>query len=203
MANARICDTALEAVAGVRDGATLLVHSFGPPQAWPTDCLLALVERGVKDLTVVCNTPAGGPTSVTVLAEKKQIRKLVCSYVSNPSFETPVAQQVRAGEIELEMVPQGTLVERVRAVAQQSDELIAALDEAGKRVADSTREAADAPREVSPPPVAPAPAGYGFEPTAPPYEPVPEPPPAAPVPSPYTPPAQPPPAYAPPQAPPK
>ena len=115
MPTTRICESALEAVADVGNGATLLVHSFGPPQAWPTDCLLALAERGVRDLAVVCNTPAGGPTSLNILAEKKQIRKLVCSYVANPSFQTAIGEQVRAGEIELEMVPQGTLIERVRA----------------------------------------------------------------------------------------
>lgn len=115
MANKQIFETALEAVADVEDGASILVHSFGPPQAWPTDCLLALAERGVRDLTVVCNTPAGGPTSLNVLADKKQIRKLVCSYVSSPTLTTPIAEQVKAGEIELEMVPQGTLIERVRA----------------------------------------------------------------------------------------
>jgi len=111
----QICSTALEAVADVRDGASILVHSFGPPQAWPTDCLLALAERGVKDLTIICNTPAGGPTSLNILADKKQIRKLIVSYVTNPSFTTPIGDQLKAGEIELEMVPQGTLVERVRA----------------------------------------------------------------------------------------
>jgi 3-oxoacid CoA-transferase len=115
MPTKRLCPTAADAVADIPDGASLLVHSFGPPQAWPTDCLLALAERGVRDLTVVCNTPAGGPTSLNILAEKKQIRKLVCSYVANPSFDTPIAQQVRDRDIELEMVPQGTLVERVRA----------------------------------------------------------------------------------------
>ncbi len=115
MPRTRLCDTALEAVSDVGDGATLLVHSFGPPQAWPTDCLLALAERGVTDLTVVCNTPSGGPSSLNILADKKQIRKLICSYVANPSFQTPIGDQVRDGEIALEMVPQGTLVERVRA----------------------------------------------------------------------------------------
>ncbi len=115
MPRKRICETALEAVADVPDGATVLVHSFGPPQAWPTDCLLALALRGVKDLTIVCNTPAGGPTSLNVLAEKKQIRKLICTYVANPAFQTPIGDQVKAGEIQLEMVPQGTMVERVRA----------------------------------------------------------------------------------------
>ena len=115
MPRGRICATAHEAVADIQAGASLLVHSFGPPQAWPTDCLLALAERGVKDLTVICNTPAGGPTSLNVLADKKQIRKLVCSYVGSPAIPTPVSEQVQAGEIELEMVPQGTLIERIRA----------------------------------------------------------------------------------------
>jgi len=113
--NKQICDSARAAVADVHDGASLLVQSFGPPQAWPTDCLLALAEKGVRDLTVVCNTPAGGPTSLNILADKKQIRKLICSYVASPTLVTPISEQVKAGEIELEMVPQGTLIERVRA----------------------------------------------------------------------------------------
>jgi 3-oxoacid CoA-transferase len=115
MPQKQLCKTAAEAVADIPDGASILVHSFGPPQAWPTDCLLALAERGVKDLTIICNTPAGGPTSLNILADKKQIRKLVCSYVGSPAIATPISQQVGAGEIEVEMVPQGTLVERVRA----------------------------------------------------------------------------------------
>jgi 3-oxoacid CoA-transferase len=115
MATKQICETAHAAVADIYDGASILVHSFGPPQAWPTDCLLALAERGVKDLTVICNTPAGGPTSLNVLADKKQIRKLVCSYVGSVAIPSPISEMVKAGEIELEMVPQGTLAERVRA----------------------------------------------------------------------------------------
>jgi 3-oxoacid CoA-transferase len=115
MSTKRICDSARVAVADIPDGASILVHSFGPPQAWPTDCLLALAERGVKDLTVICNTPAGGPTSLNILADKKQIRKLVCSYVGAPAIPSPISEMVKAGTIELEMVPQGTLIERVRA----------------------------------------------------------------------------------------
>ncbi|MFI5394770.1 MAG: 3-oxoacid CoA-transferase subunit A [Candidatus Binatia bacterium] len=115
MAKKQICESARDAVADVRDGASILVHSFGPPQAWPTDCLLALAERGVKDLTVICNTPAGGPTSLCILADKRQIRKLICSYIGAPAIPTPVSEMVKAKDIELEMVPQGTLIERVRA----------------------------------------------------------------------------------------
>ncbi len=111
----RICPTAHDAVADVHDGASILVHSFGPPQAWPTDCLLALVERGVRDLTIVCNSTSAGPTSVQVLAEKRQVRKVVCTYAFLPFGPTPLGEQIKAGEVELELVPQGTLVERVRA----------------------------------------------------------------------------------------
>src|SRR6185369_1175656 len=115
MPTKRICETALEAVADVRDGDTLLVHSFGPPQAWPTDLLLALQERNVRDLTVVCNSTAAGPTSVQILAEKRQVRKLVCTFAVLPIGPTPFSEQIRAGEVELELTPQGTMVERVRA----------------------------------------------------------------------------------------
>src|SRR5512140_1665319 len=104
MAAKQICESALEAVADVDDGASILVHSFGPPQAWPTDCLLALAERGVRDLTIICNTPAGGPTSLNILADKRQIRKLICSYVGAPAIPTPISEMVKAGEIALEMV---------------------------------------------------------------------------------------------------
>jgi len=115
MARKRICDSALEAVSDVQDGASLLVHSFGPPQAWPTDLLLALAERGVRDLTVICNSPAAGPTSLQILAEKQQVRKLVCTYAILPVGPTPISEQIRAGLIEVELSPQGTLTERVRA----------------------------------------------------------------------------------------
>src|SRR5215468_2211722 len=115
MPTKRMCASALEAVEDVPDGASILVQSFGPPQAWPTDLLLALRERRVKDLTVICNSPAGGPTSLQILGELHQIRKLICTYAILPISQTPIADQIRAGEIELELVPQGTLVERVRA----------------------------------------------------------------------------------------
>jgi 3-oxoacid CoA-transferase len=91
------------------------VHSFGPPQAWPTDLLLALRARAVTNLTIICNSPAAGPTSLQILGERHQIRRLICTYAILPITPTPIAEQIRAGEIELELVPQGTLVERVRA----------------------------------------------------------------------------------------
>src|SRR5215468_653629 len=115
MPTKRMCASALEAVEDVPDGASILVQSFGPPQAWPTDLLLAVRERRVKNLTIICNSPAGGPTSLQILAERRQIGRLICTYAMLPTTPTPIAAQIRAGEIELELVPQGTLVERVRA----------------------------------------------------------------------------------------
>jgi acyl CoA:acetate/3-ketoacid CoA transferase alpha subunit len=108
MARKQICETAHAAVADIRDGATLLVHSCGPPQAWPTDCLLVIAERGAKGLTVITNSPSAGPTSLNILAEKQQIRKLISTFVGAPGVPTSISEQVRAGVIESELVPQGT-----------------------------------------------------------------------------------------------
>ncbi|HYC24194.1 MAG TPA: 3-oxoacid CoA-transferase subunit A [Candidatus Bathyarchaeia archaeon] len=110
-----ICASALDAIADMRDGASILVHSFGPPQSWPIDLLEAVREKGVSGLTVICNSTGVGPTSAQILAEKHQIRKIVCTYAIYPIQKTPLAEQIRSGEVELELVPQGTLIERVRA----------------------------------------------------------------------------------------
>jgi len=107
--------SALDAIADMRDGASILVHSFGPPQSWPIDLLEAVREKGVSGLTVICNSTGVGPTSAQILAEKRQIRKIVCTYAIYPIQKTPLAEQIRSGEVELELVPQGTLIERVRA----------------------------------------------------------------------------------------
>src|SRR5262245_39405511 len=108
MPRKQVCATAAEAVADIADGASILVHSFGPPQAWPTDLLLALRERGVRGLTVICNSPSAGPTSLQILAERKQIRRLITTYAILPHGPTPISEQIEAGEIEVELVPQGT-----------------------------------------------------------------------------------------------
>ena len=103
------------ALDGVRDGASILVGGFGVLQGWPSSLLLALRERGTKGLTLVANTPGFGPLSPQVLAETGQVRKLVASFGGFPYRMTPIEEKIGAGEIELELVPQGTLVERIRA----------------------------------------------------------------------------------------
>lgn len=104
---------AASAVADIRDGATILVGGFGVIQGWPSTLLEALRARGVRDLTLICNVAGVGPTSPQMLAP--QIRRLVASYAAIPGRPTPVEERIRAGEVELELVPQGTLIERLRA----------------------------------------------------------------------------------------
>jgi 3-oxoacid CoA-transferase len=111
----KVAESAAAAVADIPDGARILLGGFGVIQSWPISLISALHTRGVRDLTIICNTPGVGPTSPQILAENHQIKKLVASYAAYPTRPTPVENAIKAGEIELELVPQGTLVERVRA----------------------------------------------------------------------------------------
>ena len=111
----KIVSDAAEAVADIPDGATILVGGFGVLHAWPTTLLEALQAQGARDLTLICNIGGVGATSPQILAEKGQIRKLIASYGAVPKRITPLDDAIRAGEVELELVPQGTLIERVRA----------------------------------------------------------------------------------------
>ena len=107
--------TAAEAVADIADGATVMIGGFGVIQGWPSSLIGALRARGSRDLTIICNTPGVGPTSPQQLAETGQIRTLIASYAAYPTQPTPMEAGIRAGRIAHELVPQGTLIERVRA----------------------------------------------------------------------------------------
>ncbi len=111
----KVAASAADAVADIPDGARLLLGGFGVIQGWPISLITALHQRGVRGLTVICNTPGVGPTSPQILGENGQIRKLIASYAAYPTRPTPVEAAIKSGEIELELVPQGTLIERVRA----------------------------------------------------------------------------------------
>jgi len=107
--------TAAIAVADIPDGASILVGGFGVLQGWPHELLFALRDRGVKNLTIICNSPGFGPYSPQILAENRQIKKLIASFGGYAYRVTPLSEQIGRGEVEFEMVPQGTLVERIRA----------------------------------------------------------------------------------------
>jgi 3-oxoadipate CoA-transferase alpha subunit len=102
-----------DAVAGVQDGSTVLIGGFGNSGV-PVELVHALLELGPGDLTVVTNNAGSGETDIAALIRERRVRKIVCSYPRSAGsvwFE----KFWRAGEIELELVPQGTLSERMRA----------------------------------------------------------------------------------------
>lgn len=106
----RDADQALE-VAGIRDGCTILMGGFGLCGI-PENLIAALLRRGTKDLTVVSNNAGVDDFGIGPLLRTRQVRKMISTYVGeNATFE----QQYLSGELELELVPQGTFSERIRA----------------------------------------------------------------------------------------
>jgi 3-oxoadipate CoA-transferase, alpha subunit len=108
-----ICDSAAEAVAGIEDGATLLVSGFGVA-GMPVQLIDALIEQGAGDLTVVSNNAGNGDTGLAALLARGRVRKMICSF-PRQSDSWAFDDLYRSGRIQLELVPQGTLAERMRA----------------------------------------------------------------------------------------
>ena len=108
-----IADSPLSAVAGVRDGATVLVGGFGMA-GMPVALVDALIGQGARDLTVVSNNAGNGDTGLAALLAAGRVRKIICSFPRQPDSYV-FDGLYRAAKIELEIVPQGTLAERIRA----------------------------------------------------------------------------------------
>jgi 3-oxoadipate CoA-transferase alpha subunit len=105
--------TAAEAVTAVEDGATVLVGGFGMA-GMPVELIDALIERGAGDLTIVSNNAGNGDTGLAALLAAGRVRKVICSF-PRQSDSWVFDGLYRAGKIELEVVPQGNLAERMRA----------------------------------------------------------------------------------------
>ena len=101
------------AVADIRDGATIMVGGFGMA-GMPTALVDALIGQRARDLTIVSNNAGNGETGLAALLKTGRVRKIICSFPRQADSYVFDALY-RAGEIELEVVPQGTLVERIRA----------------------------------------------------------------------------------------
>jgi 3-oxoadipate CoA-transferase alpha subunit len=103
-----------EALAGVKDGAVVLLGGFGVV-GQPQELLLGLIETGARDLTIVSNNAGFGSPALPKLFATGRVAKLICSFPrpTPPPFEA----LYRAGKIKLELVPQGTIAERIRAAA--------------------------------------------------------------------------------------
>ena len=106
-------ESAAAAVADIHDGATVMIGGFGEAGS-PIELIHALVDHGARDLTVVSNNTGSGRVGLAALIANGQVAKMICSYPrSTNSMVFP--ELYRAGKIALELVPQGTLAERIRA----------------------------------------------------------------------------------------
>lgn len=109
----KIVATVEDAVAGVEDGATVMIGGFGRA-GQPVELIDALIAQGAGDLTIVNNNAGNGDTGLAALLAAGRVRKIICSFPRQ--IDSWVFDRLyRAGEIELELVPQGNLAERIRA----------------------------------------------------------------------------------------
>jgi 3-oxoadipate CoA-transferase alpha subunit len=109
----KLCPSAEAALAGVPDGATVMIGGFGTA-GQPVELIAALIAQGARDLTVINNNAGNGDTGLAALLAAGRVRKIVCSFprqADSHHFD----RLYRAGRIELELVPQGNLAERIRA----------------------------------------------------------------------------------------
>lgn len=109
----KLAESAAAAVADIRDGSTVMIGGFGEAGS-PIELIHALIDHGARELTVVSNNTGSGRVGLAALIANGQVAKMICSYPrSANSMVFP--ELYRAGKIKLELVPQGTLAERIRA----------------------------------------------------------------------------------------
>jgi len=102
-----------DAVAGISDGATVMIGGFGGSGA-PIELIHALIDKGPKGLTVINNNAGNGHVGIAAMIKAGMVAKIICSFPRSP--ETVAFNEAyTAGRLELELVPQGTLAERIRA----------------------------------------------------------------------------------------
>src|SRR3954453_8535535 len=109
----KIFESLQSAVADVHDGATVMIGGFGTA-GMPSELIDALIEQGARELTIVNNNAGNGDIGLAALLKAKRVRKIICSFPRQTDSYVFDALY-RAGEIELELVPQGNLAERIRA----------------------------------------------------------------------------------------
>lgn len=107
----KVVENADAAIADIRDGAVLMLGGFGLCGI-PENCIKALLKKGVKNLTCISNNAGVDDFGIGLMLQTKQVKKMISSYVGeNAEFE----RQLLSGELEVELIPQGTLAERIRA----------------------------------------------------------------------------------------
>ena len=107
----KLSKNAEEAITGIEDGQTLMLGGFGLCGI-PENCIAALVKKGIKNLTCISNNAGVDDFGIGLMLQKKQVKKMIASYVGeNAEFE----RQLLSGELEVELIPQGTLATRCMA----------------------------------------------------------------------------------------
>lgn len=109
----KIVQSLADAMAGIKDGSTVLIGGFGAV-GQPDQLIEALIEQGAKDLVCVANNAGNGRVGLAKLMELGRVRKIICSFPRSAG-SVVFEELYRAGKIELEIVPQGTMAERMRA----------------------------------------------------------------------------------------
>ncbi len=109
----KIANSVAESLAGTSDGATVLIGGFGTAGI-PNELIEGLIEQGARDLTVVNNNAGNGDSGLAALLQAGRVRKIICSFPRQADSHVFDALY-RSGRIELELVPQGNLAERLRA----------------------------------------------------------------------------------------
>ncbi|MCJ7799589.1 MAG: 3-oxoacid CoA-transferase subunit A, partial [Polaromonas sp.] len=109
----KIALSVADALADVKDGATILIGGFGTAGN-PNELIDGLIAQGAKDLTVVNNNAGNGETGLAALLKTGRVRKIICSFPRQADSQVFDALY-RSGKLELELVPQGNLAERIRA----------------------------------------------------------------------------------------
>ncbi|MDR2335814.1 MAG: 3-oxoacid CoA-transferase subunit A [Burkholderiaceae bacterium] len=109
----KIADSVAAALAGIQDGATVLIGGFGTAGI-PGELIDGLIEQGARDLTVVNNNAGNGDSGLAALLKAGRVRKILCSFPRQADSYV-FDELYRSGKLELELVPQGNLAERLRA----------------------------------------------------------------------------------------
>ena len=109
----KITASIAEALADIKDGATVMIGGFGGA-GQPTELINGLIAQGARDLTVVNNNAGNGETGLAALLKAGQVRKIICSFPRQADSQI-FDGLYRSGKLELELVPQGNLAERIRA----------------------------------------------------------------------------------------
>jgi len=109
----KVCASSRDAVADIGDGATVMIGGFGEAGS-PIELIHALIDQGARDLVVINNNTGNGRVGLAALIAANRVRRMVCSFPRGTT-DTLFPELYRSGRIELELVPQGTLAERIRA----------------------------------------------------------------------------------------